>query len=197
MLSAMNFTWQGLWAGPWLRDVAGLGTEARAGVLFAYAAGLASGSLLVGLAVSRLTRAGIDGMKVVTVAMFGLMAVQALLMLRAPVLLGGAGLSVLWAAFAFLAAAGSVGYTVIAQQFPLSVTGRVSTAINAYMLATVFLMQTAIGHVLDFWPRTEAGGWAPQGYTAALALTLALQAAMTAWMLWPRAPHSVPRDHPV
>jgi predicted MFS family arabinose efflux permease len=192
MLSAMNFTWLGLWAGPWLRDVAGLGTEARAGVLFAYAAGLASGSLLVGWAVSRFTRAGVDGMKVVTGTMFGLMAVQALLMLRP-----AAGLSVLWAAFAFLAAAGSVGYTVIAQQFPLSVTGRVSTAINAYMLATVFLMQTAIGRVLDFWPRTATGGWAPQGYTAALGLTLALQAAMTAWMLWPRAPHSVPRDHPV
>ncbi len=192
MLSALNFTWQGLWAGPWLRDVAGLGVEARAGVLFAYAAGLASGSLLVGWAASRLTRAGLDAMVVVTGAMFGLMAVQALLMLR-PV----CGLSVLWAAFAFLAAAGSVGYTVIAQTFPLAVTGRVSTAINAYMLASVFLLQTAIGRVLDFWPRTEAGGWAPQGYTAALGLSLVVQAAATAWMLWPRAPRSAPADHPV
>lgn len=86
---------------------------------------------------------------------------------------------------------------MIAQQFPLAVTARVSTAINAYMLATVFLMQTAIGRVLDFWPRTATGGWAPQGYTAALGLTLVLQAAMTAWMLWPRAPRSAPADHPV
>jgi predicted MFS family arabinose efflux permease len=181
MLSAMNFAWQGLWAGPWLRDVAGLGTEARAGVLFAYAVGLASGSLLVGWAASRLTTGGRSGMEVVTAAMFGLMAVQALLMLRP-----SWGLSPLWAAFSFLAAAGSVGYTVIAQKFPVAVTGRVSTAINAFMLCIVFLLQTAIGRVLDFWPRTQVGGWAPQGYSAALGLSLALEAALTLWMLWPR-----------
>jgi sugar phosphate permease len=178
MLSAMNFTWQGLWAGPWLRDVAGLGTEARAQVLFAYAAGLAAGSLSWGAIASRLAATGRAPMRAIQAAMAVLMLLQGALMLRP-----AHGLMPLWAAFSFTAAAGSVGYSLIAQTFPVALTGRVATVMNATMLAMVFALQTAIGIVLDFWPRTASGGWAPQGYSAALALTLAMQLAATAWML--------------
>src|SRR5690606_20401264 len=48
VMSALNFAWQGLWAGPWLRDVAGLDGSARAEVLLAYALGLTVGSFLSG-----------------------------------------------------------------------------------------------------------------------------------------------------
>lgn len=189
MLSAMNFTWQGLWAGPWLRDVAGLATDARARTLFAYAVGLAAGSLLWGAAASWLAARRIAPMRAIIAAMAALMATQALLMLRPQ-----SGLWAIWAAFAFSGAAGSVGYTLIAQTFPVALTGRVSTAINAGMLAMVFALQTAIGAVLDLWPRTEAGGWDPRGYSAALGMTLALQVGLTLWML---AGLSGPRRHPV
>jgi predicted MFS family arabinose efflux permease len=177
LLSALNFTWQGLWAGPWLRDVAHLGTEARAQVLFAYAAGLAAGSLLWGVAASALVGRGVRPMRAVHAAMLGLALIQLVLAFRPEKFL-----MPLWAAFSFTAAAGSIGYTLIAQRFPVAQTGRVSTAINAIMLAMVFVLQSAIGAVLDLWPRTAAGGWDPRGYSAALVMTLALQALATAWM---------------
>lgn len=177
MLSALNFTFQGLWAGPWLRDVAGLGIEARAQVLFAYAAGLAAGSLLWGAAASALAARGVRPMLAIQGAMAVMAAVQVVLMLRPEHFL-----MPLWALFAFASAAGSVGYTLIAQTFPLGQTGRVATAMNATMLAMVFVLQSAIGWVLDFWPRTAAGGWDPHAYTAALAMTLAAQLAAVAWM---------------
>lgn len=178
MLSALNFTWQGLWAGPWLRDVAGLGTEARAQVLFVYAAGLAAGSLGWGAIASQLAARGINAMRAVQAAMLALGAIQLVLILRPDHFL-----MPLWAAFSFSAAAGSIGYSLIAQTFPVSLTGRVSTAINATMLAMVFVLQSAIGAVLDFWPRTQAGGWDPRGYSASLAMTLLLQVGASAWML--------------
>jgi hypothetical protein len=47
----------------------------------------------------------------------------------------------------------------------------------------VFLLQNAIGWILDLWPRTGAGGWDPAGYGWAIGVTLLLQAASVGWML--------------
>jgi hypothetical protein len=58
--------------------------------------------------------------------------------------------------------------------FPPEQMGRVSTAINTLTLVGAFLLQAAIGWVLDLWPRTAAGGWAPRGYSAALILSIAV-----------------------
>ncbi len=55
-------------------------------------------------------------------------------------------------------------------------TGRVSTAVNTLTLGAAFLVQAAIGWILDLWPRTASDGWDPDGYSWALALSAALQA---------------------
>jgi len=52
LLSVLNFTYLGLWAGPWLRDVAHLGPEARSALLLLYTLGLLVGGPLTGSAVS-------------------------------------------------------------------------------------------------------------------------------------------------
>jgi hypothetical protein len=59
--------------------------------------------------------------------------------------------------------------------FPREQMGRVSTAVNTLTLASAFVLQTLIGALLDLWPRTADGGWDPRGYSAALALSIALQ----------------------
>lgn len=183
LLSSMNFTYQGLWAGPWLRDVGGLDEAARATALFCYALGLMTGSAGFGQASSWLQRRGWPAMTMPGVAIAGMMAVQALL------ILGAAGhpamLSALWFLFALCGAAGPTGYAAIGQRFGPELAGRVATAINVAMLGLVFLLQNAIGWILDLWPRTAAGGWASAGYGWALSLTLALQAGSVAWMLLP------------
>ena len=56
LLSVLNFTYLGLWAGPWLRDVAHLGPQTRAEVLLVYTLGLLAGGPLTGMAVSRAQR---------------------------------------------------------------------------------------------------------------------------------------------
>jgi len=83
---------------------------------------------------------------------------------------------VLWLAIAVCGAAGPAGYVVMAQMFPPEQTGRVSTAVNTLTLGFAFLVQAAIGWILDLWPRTASDGWDPDGYSWALALTAALQA---------------------
>ena len=188
VVSGLSFTFQGLWAGPWLRDVAGLGDAPRATVLLFYALGLVVGSLAMGHATSLLQARGLPGMAVPAIGIAGMMAMQAVLIAgpREPV-----ALSALWFAFAFAAAVGPPSYAVVGQRFPPELAGRVATAINAAMLALVFFLQNAIGWVLDLWPRLPDGGWHPAGYGWALGMTLLLQGASALWMVL--APRHAPR----
>ena len=67
---------------------------------------------------------------------------------------------------------------------PAELAGRVGTAINLSMLLLlVFFLQSAIGWVLDLWPRTASGGWSAHGYGWALGMTVLEQALSTAWMV--------------
>lgn len=183
LLTIINFSYQSLWAGPWLRDVAGLGASERASVLFLYALGLMSGAFLTGQLATRLQARGWPAMTVPFACAFGLMAVQLALIAgpRDAVLA-----AMLWVALPFFASAGPAGYAAIAQIFPVEQMGRVSTAINTITLAGAFALQTTIGAILDLWPRTASGGWASAGYGWALALSIGLQVAALIWAALPR-----------
>ncbi len=172
-LSMFNFAYLGLWAGPWLRDVAGMDGPARAGVLFVYTFAMVVGSMLAGSAASRANAAGLPPFFIPIVSLAGMVLLQAGLMLqpRQPSVV-----LVLWLAIAVFGAAGPAGYIVLCQMFPPEQTGRVSTAVNMLTLGAAFLVQAAIGWILDLWPRTASDGWNPDGYSWALALSAALQA---------------------
>src|SRR3954465_13926393 len=81
-LSMFNFAYLGLWAGPWLRDVAGMDGPARAGVLFFYTFAMVAGSLLTGSAASKAAAAGLPPFLVPIVSLVGLVLLQAGLMLQ-------------------------------------------------------------------------------------------------------------------
>jgi MFS family permease len=172
-LSMFNFAYLGLWAGPWLRDVAGMDGPARAGVLFLYTFAMVVGSVLTGSAASRANAAGLPSFLVPIVCLVGMVLLQAGLMLRPS---QPSVVLVLWLAIAVFGTAGPVGYVVMCQMFPPEQTGRVSTAVNTLTLGGAFLVQAAIGWILDLWPRTASDGWDPDGYSWALALTAAFQA---------------------
>src|SRR5690606_31174900 len=67
MLSVLNFAYLGLWAGPWLRDVAGYDTRGSAMILLAYTLTMMVGALVVGAAASRAKARGVSPV-VVTLA---------------------------------------------------------------------------------------------------------------------------------
>ena len=172
-VSTFNFAYLGLWAGPWLRDVAGMDGETRAGVLFLYTLAMVAGSVLTGSAASRAEKVGLPPVIVPIVALVVVVAVQVGLMMQPR---SFAVVLALFLAMAIFSSAGSVGYVVVNQMFPSDLTGRVSTATNTVALGLAFAVQAAIGWVLDLWPRTASGGWDPDGYSWALAMTAALQA---------------------
>jgi len=182
MLSTLNFTYQGLWAGPWLRDVGGMDDATRAAALFIYSLGMMTGSLLTGQAASFAQARGFSPMLVPYIGVAGCLFAQAMLML-------GPGdfwaMALLWFMFSFSGSVGPAGYAAVAQGFPPALAGRVSTAINFLMLCVVFLFQTGIGAILDLWPRQADGGWAPEGYAWALGMTFAVQLGAALWIMLP------------
>ena len=171
MLAVMNFTYLGLWAGPWLRDVAGYHGLARANTLLLYTLGAMAGVMLIGAATSRLHARGYSTLAVLLWCHAGLLAAQVALALRP----GGAAVPVAWVVFAFCAAGSTPGYVIVGQMFPREQMGRVSTAVNTLTLIGAFALQAVIGALLDLWPRTAEGGWDPRGYSAALVLSIVIQ----------------------
>jgi MFS family permease len=187
MLSILNFTYLGLWAGPWLRDVAGYDGPARAQTLLFYTLAMTAGTLISGQISSRVQALGHSPFLVPGICFAGLLAAQSGLALQP----SGAAVTALWLVFAFFGAGGPTAYVAVGQLFPPEQMGRVSTAINTLTLGGAFLLQAAIGAILDLWPRAAAGGWDARGYSAALALSVAVQAFIAA-RLW-RAAASAPR----
>jgi MFS family permease len=181
ILSVLNFAYLGLWAGPWLRDVAGYDGQARANTLLLYTLSMMAGAVVIGAATGRARARGYSAMLVPVVCIAGQIAAQIGLALQpaGP----AAAVTVLWVLFAFCAAGAAPGYVAVGQMFPAEQTARVATAINTLTLGGAFLLQAAIGWILDLWPRTASGGWDPAGYSTALALSVAAQAVLAARLL--------------
>lgn len=178
LMSIFTFTYHGLWAGPWLRDVAGLDGHARAATLFCYAIGMMTGGLVMGQLTSRVQKRGYPPMLVPAAAAVVMLLIQ-LGFVFGP--RDFVTVTVLWSLLALIAAAGPPGYAVIAQFFPVEQMGRVSTVINTVVLGGAFLMQSLIGWILDLWPRTALGGWDPAGYFWAMLLSMAMQVFALLW----------------
>jgi predicted MFS family arabinose efflux permease len=189
MLSVMNFAYLGLWAGPWLRDVAGYDGVTRAHTLLLYTVSLMIGGWAVGWTGSRAQARGLPAILVPTLCTAGLVAAQVGLALQPT---NAVAVTALWALFAFCAAGGPTAYIAVGQMFPVEQTARIATAINTLTLCGAFALQAAIGATLDLWPRNATGGWSASGYSAALAVSAGIHivaAIAAATAKWGRKPH--------
>ncbi|MFZ1954164.1 MAG: MFS transporter [Desulfobacterales bacterium] len=175
---------QGLWAGPWLRDVAGYDRQQTAGTLFLVAVAMVSGFILMGTAAERLSRRGIAPMVVAAAGMAVFMVILLLIILEIE-----SAAMVLWGLFGFFGTSGILPYAVLSQSFPPQLSGRVNTAINLLVFVTAFLAQWGIGAVIELWPAAAGTGYAPAGYRAAFGAMLAAQGLMCLWYV-------VCRSHP-
>lgn len=169
---------QGLWAGPWFRDVAGFDRTGMANHLFFTAAAMVAGFLLIGNLASRLARIGIPLTRSLTGGLLMFMLVQLGIALELT------RLSLpLWLLFGFFGSSSILAYPLLSQHFPPELSGRVNTSINLLVFSMAFVAQWAIGAIINLWPETAGGGYDPQGYQSAFGLLLLLQTAGYLWFL--------------
>jgi MFS family permease len=167
---------QGLWAGPWLRDVAGLDKSATAGILFWTAAAMVAGFLSMGQLAYRLSRRAVPPLAFAAVGMALFMGVQLALLFK----LGSVLL--LWVLFGFIGTVGTLSYAILTQAFPPALAGRVNTALNVLVFVAAFAGQWGMGTIINCWP--ISAGYAQPGYQWAFGLTLVAQLATWIWLLF-------------
>ena len=172
--------YQSLWAGPWLRDVAGLDRDTAAAYLLSLAVSMILGFALAGFVAGRLQRMGIGSTPFVAVAVALFLGAQALLAAEIVSLAW-----VCWMAFGLFGVAPIVCYARLTEHFPKDLAGRVVTALNVLVFAAAFLLQYATGWVIELWPAAASGSYAREGYQAAFACVLVLQSAALCWFLLP------------
>lgn len=175
-----NLAIQGLWAGPWLRDVAGLDRTGVAAYLFAIAAAMTVGFVATGALADWCGRRGIGLIPVIG----GLCA--AFLLTQAAITLELAPAAMLpWLGFGLLANGAALVYPLLNRHFPIALAGRASTGLNTLAFFGAFAGQFLLGAAIDQWPPAASGGYVPEAYRWAFGGLLALQAASLAWYLLP------------
>ncbi len=169
---------QSLWSGPWLSDVAGLGRDAVANHLLLIAVAMVAGFLGMGTIADRLGRIGVKTVHVAMAGMVLFMCVQVLLVAQWTAFALPA-----WMLFGFFGASGILSYAALPQGFPPELAGRVITGLNVFTFLGAFAAQWGIGAIINLWPAAADGGYASEGYQAAFAMMLVLQALALAWFL--------------
>ena len=167
---------QGLWSGPWLRDVAGLEREMIAQILFMIAAAMIAGFIFMGAVAERLSRLGIKPIAVAVTGMAAFMITQVLLILEVTT-----WASTVWVLFGIFGTTGIIPYAVLSQSFPLHLSGRVNTGVNLLVFICAFAAQWGIGAIINLWPAPATGGYATPGYRAGFAMMLCLQVLGLLW----------------
>ena len=171
MSQATFLSIQGLWSGPWLRDVAGLDRPEVAAVLAGVSVAMIAGFVGLGTLAQRSGRP----LRVAEAGVLVFMVVQALLVVGL-----GEFAWPLWLLFGFFGTVGILPYAVLSQRFPADLAGRVNTGLNLLVFLSAFAGQWAMGAVIDLWP-AEAGRYDLAGYRAAFGMMLGLQLLATAW----------------
>lgn len=175
--SAAAQAFSGLWAGPWLRDVGGFDAGTTSTLLMVMAAAMSAGFLLLGAALQRAMRRGRDPLKAATLALVVFLVAQVGLVANAT--------SLAWplmAVLGFFSTATMLLYSALVPAFPLSLSGRVSTAMNLLTFAGAFLGQWLAGLLIGLYGG-EGGSYTPAGYRLAFAALLASEVLAVAWLL--------------
>ena len=88
---------------------------------------------------------------------------------------------IMWAVFGMTGQAAVLAYPWLSSHFGAALSGRTNTAVNLLVFLTAFVVQYAIGEIIDLFPTTADGGYDPRGYQLGFGVFLAVQALALAW----------------
>ena len=171
---------QGLWAAPWLTDVEGIDRASVIRHLFIMAVALTIGALLLGTAADRLSRRGIGPQTQLAVVTAVFIAAQLALVLRLPL-----PSDLPWSVVGAVGAVPVLSYAILAEYFPKELAGRANGALTLFHFGGAFVLQYAIGLVLQQWTSRD-GHYPAIAYQVAFGINLGLQVAALAWFELPR-----------
>lgn len=171
---------QGLWAGPWLADVAGLSRVEVADRLLALSVAMTAGFVLTGMVADRLRARGVSSLTTMAAGTVVTVAALAAITLR----IDPTGWWH-WLALGLFGQVTAIVYPALSRHFGAAYAGRAGTANTLLVFAGIFAMQFALGAIIGLWPRGADGRYPPGAYQIAFGLVVAATLASLAWLLRP------------
>lgn len=168
---------QGLWAVPWLLEVEGATRSGAAGILFLMGLAMLTGFVFVATCSGWLARRGVAPMALLT---FG---IGLALVVELAIIMGLAPARWLWPLLGLSFSLGNIAYSQLTAAFPVSLSGRVNTALNLMSFIGAFGLQWGIGAAVDGF---SGGGMVrADAFRTTLAVLLAMQTLAFVWFLMP------------
>jgi len=167
---------QGLWAGPWLKDVANV-PQAKVSTILSWSAlAMITGFISLGFLAEKLAARGIPVLTTAVTGMGLFIGVQAMITFGGPL-----PAPMILVLFGFFGTSGILSYTALTLGFPKNLSGRVTTSINMMVFVAAFFVQWTIGAIINCWEVTASGNYDPAGYRAGFLTLLCCQLAALAW----------------
>jgi len=179
VVQATFLAMQSLWLGAYLRDVCLLPASQAAAMISVVSLAMISGYLFIGIAARSLERFGLNLYRVCGIGMLVFVLTQILIVLQVPL-----PPSLLCASYGISASSSILGYAILTESFPEQMIGRASTAFTLVMFILGFLIQIAVGAVLNHWPRIN-GHYPVVAHLSAWSALIALQAISAVWYFFP------------
>ena len=178
--NSVFLSYQALWMGPWLRDVAGQSFSAVAETLLWFNIGMFIGVLFLGTLADRLQKFGIKPVAVMGGGIGLSLVIQCLFAFEQVAIA-----TPLCFAFGFLGSAPLLVFSVFGQTFPARLAGRANTAQNMLSFIGAFAAQWGIGAIINIWPELSGGLYDPAGHRAALITVIGIETAAFIYFLLP------------
>ena len=174
------WAFHGLWAAPWLTDVAQLDRPHLIRSLVVMSSALCVSAVAFGAISSWFRRKGLDMRLLFLVTATVFIGCELGLAFRMPI-----PPIVEWGLIAATGAATVFSYSILSDFFPKYLSGRANSALNVLHIGSAFMLQTAFGVIVNLWQPNQAGHYPEQAYRAAILVIVALQVAALAWYLRP------------
>lgn len=178
--NSVFLSYQALWMGPWLRDVADQSFSTVAETLFWFNVGMFVGVLGLGTLADQLQKFGIKPQTVMGVGIGLSLGVQSMFVLEQV-----AFTTPLCFAFGFFGSSALLVFSILGQTFPTNLVGRANTAQNMLSFIGAFAAQWGIGEIINLWPEIEGGQYDPAGHRAAFMTAIGIELAAFLYFLMP------------
>jgi nitrate/nitrite transporter NarK len=175
-----NLAFQGLWAGPWLKDVAHFSTSEIARSLLVVTVLQTVGYAVVGWLAGVLGKRGIGLAQIIGTGTLLFIISQCGLLLAT-----GQARWVVLLGMGLFSNINLLSYPLLAQNLPAGLMGRANTALNFFVFLGAFLLQYGVGAIIGMFDPVATSSYPPIAYQTAFALILFLQAASWVWFLVP------------
>jgi len=173
-------SYQGLWAGVWLREVNRLDATTVAACLLLFAVCVVAGNLILGFTADRMARGGYSAEKSCTGACFLFIAAQCVIWANP-----GGFTGYLWGGVGLFVAGVLFAYALISRAIPANLVGRACSLLNLLATLAGFVMQSGVGAIIELWRPDEQGIYPEAAHQTAFGIIITCQILALLWLAFP------------